>query len=195
MVMATRLLLLLSSTTSAKAQQPRGQQQQQPQQPQHRRYLQEEEEEALPQEPWQLLEDLVPTTLDDGNLRSAVELWTGNFRDQAVARELYGGDIQEWDTSRVTDLSHLFACDDDLVLPEEASTTTPPPRSRSSPFDVNPPIEQWNTERVTSMSGMVRGCARFDRDLSLWNTSRVTDMSFMFHVSWSSSSRSLYVFL
>jgi len=109
------------------------------------------------------------TVLDDSNIRQAVQdILTGNFRDQAVARELYGGPIEDWDTSRVTNMAGLFA-----ELEQE---------NHAESLVLNPPIEYWNVERVTSLAGTFRGLSTFDRDLSGWNVSRVTDLSYAFHV-------------
>ena len=113
------------------------------------------------------------TVLDDTNIHEAVELWAGNFRDQAVARELFGGPLEDWDTSRVTSMAGLFAGLEDTADDTEDDL-----------FVCNPPVGNWNTARVTDMSGMFRGCASFDQNLRNWNTSAVTDMSFLFHVSY-----------
>ena len=143
-----------------------------------------EPEDQLPLVEKEEGDDEVVIVLDNSNIHTAIELWVGNFRDQAVVRELYGGPIEDWDTSRVTDMSHLFSCQEQQQqlhqLREGDRKTT---RSKRMMMDFNPPIGRWNVERVTSMSEMFHSCTSFDQDLGNWNTSSLTDMSFMFHVS------------
>ncbi|MDE0090677.1 MAG: BspA family leucine-rich repeat surface protein, partial [Thaumarchaeota archaeon] len=66
-------------------------------------------------------------------------------------------DISRWDTSSVTDMSHMF-----------------------SNTDFNGNISSWDTSSVTNMSGMFSYTDNFDADISRWDTSSVTDMSHMF---------------
>ena len=42
------------------------------------------------------------------------------------------------------------------------------------------PIATWDVSEITSLSGLFRGHALFNQDISKWNVSRVTDMSSMF---------------
>ncbi|EOF7244712.1 BspA family leucine-rich repeat surface protein [Campylobacter jejuni] len=67
------------------------------------------------------------------------------------------GDI---DTSKITDMSYLFA------------------NSDRTDFSG---IETWNTSNVEDMSHMFEGCKTFNQDLSSWDVRNVEDMSFMFY--------------
>ena len=69
------------------------------------------------------------------------------------------GEIEDWDTSRVTDMSKAF---------------------RTYPH-FNRDISRWDVSRVTNMSGMFFGAEVFDQPLERWDTGRVTDMSYMFY--------------
>ena len=62
------------------------------------------------------------------------------------------------DTSRVTDMSGMFAV--------------------ATSF--NQPIGSWDTSKVTNMSRMFDGAISFNQPIGSWDTSRVTDMSWMF---------------
>ena len=66
--------------------------------------------------------------------------------------------MNDWDVSKVTDMSELFG--DNQYF--------------------NEPIWKWNTSEVTNMSAMFFGASTFDQDISGWNTSNVTDMTSMF---------------
>ena len=66
--------------------------------------------------------------------------------------------IGNWDTSRVTDMSYMFAY--------------------ATSF--NQPIGNWDTSMVTDMRGMFAHAKSFNQPIGNWNTSKVTDMSSMF---------------
>ena len=68
------------------------------------------------------------------------------------------GPIALWDTSEVTDMSHLFL---------EAK-------------NFNGDISRWNTSNVTNMQGMFNYAEEFDANLALWDTTNVRNMSSMF---------------
>lgn len=69
--------------------------------------------------------------------------------------------INSWDTSLITDMSHLF---------EEAS-------------DFNEPLNNWDTSNVTDMSNMFSKATSFNHPLNKWVTSKVTNMREMFALS------------
>ena len=88
-------------------------------------------------------------------LRIAVNLWNDN-KDDCI--EKYGH-ISYWDTSNITDMSHLF---EDMK-------------------DFNQDISRWNTGKVTNMKCMFSGARSFNQDLSNWDTREVINMNNMFH--------------
>ena len=69
------------------------------------------------------------------------------------------GDISNWDTSKVTDMSGTFNNTDSLTSLD---------------------ISSWDTSNVTNMSDMFGGTNLTSLDLSGWDTSQVTNMSDMF---------------
>ena len=70
------------------------------------------------------------------------------------------GEIEQWDTSNITDMSLLFF-------------------NKSNPTII-PDITNWDTSNVTTMDHMFSGALQFNRDISGWNVSKVTNMSYMF---------------
>ena len=87
-------------------------------------------------------------------IREAVKEWC---EDQESTLNKYG-DINEWDTSEVTDMSKLFDCK----------------------FKFNSPIGNWNVSKVTNMKDIFYFAKKFNQSLNNWDVSNVTDMSYMF---------------
>ena len=73
---------------------------------------------------------------------------------------MFNGNISSWDTSKVTDMTGMFA---------------------NTPF--NQDISNWNTSNVTVMSNMFQSATAFNQDIGNWNTSSVTDMGDMFNTA------------
>ncbi len=88
-------------------------------------------------------------------------------------------DFGAWDTSAVTNMSHMFASAGDFNQPIAGWNT-----SQVTNMDwmfhylpkFNQPIGNWDTSEVTSMMHMLHICKKFNQDLSNWDTSKVTDM-------------------
>merc|ERR1711862_255115 len=87
--------------------------------------------------------------IDDSNIHSIVDV---------CLTENGGSGIGEWDVSRVTDMSSLFAGYESF----------------------SEDLSSWNTAEVTDMSRMFIGATHFNSDLSKWDTSNVATMGFMF---------------
>jgi surface protein len=69
------------------------------------------------------------------------------------------GHINDWDVSRVTNMTVLFSHLDDF----------------------NQPLNNWNVSNVTNMSYMFFYCHAFNQPLNHWNVSNVTNMQGMFY--------------
>ena len=74
--------------------------------------------------------------ITDSNIRDAVEAWIGGDTNTY-------GDIKDWDTSNVTDMSQLF--------------------KNKSTFNEN--ISDWNVSNVTTMEEMFSGATAFQQQL------------------------------
>ncbi|XRB09767.1 EF-hand domain-containing protein [Pycnococcus provasolii] len=100
---------------------------------------------------------------DNDELKERVGAWIWN---QKLATILFG-EISEWDTSEVTDMSYLFSRDENPAVEF-----------------FNQDISGWDTSKVTDMRSMFDGATSFNQDISKWNTAEVTDMSNMFYYAW-----------
>ena len=113
-------------------------------------------------------------------LRAAVELWCS---DRMACYSKFGL-MERWDTSRVCDMSSLFA---DLAGFNDASVgdwDVSSVRSMRRMFDgavsFNAPLGKWDVSRVEDMSAMFRNARAFDQPLGGWDVGRVTSMQSMF---------------
>ena len=73
------------------------------------------------------------------------------------AMENIYGPIEDWDTSKITDMSEWFS---------------------NSTFNKN--ISKWNTESVTDMSFMFFNCKYFNQDLWRWDVENLLNVPYMF---------------
>jgi hypothetical protein len=90
------------------------------------------------------------------SLRQAVEFWCSN--DRKVTEYDIFGDISDWDTSLVTDMSGLF----------------------SSKTEFNDDISRWNVENVVTMYRMFYKAGKFNQNINRWKVSSVRNMASMF---------------
>ncbi len=79
--------------------------------------------------------------------------------------------IENWDVSSVTDMSYMFAETDN----EYYNVHYVP-----SPSVFNQPLNNWNVSNVTYMDHMFWRSKAFDQPLDNWNVSNVTSMNAMF---------------
>ena len=90
---------------------------------------------------------------NNAELRTAVR---SIINDRAAAGKF--GDVNEWDTSRVTSMDWIFAA--------------------AATFDQY--VDDWDTSRVASMDKMFDGAAAFHQYVGGWDTSKVTSMDWIF---------------
>lgn len=69
------------------------------------------------------------------------------------------GDINDWNTSEVTDMSFLF----------------------ENEYSFNSPIDKWNVSKVENMQFMFKNCWKFNQPLNNWDVSNVKNMRNMFN--------------
>ena len=93
-------------------------------------------------------------------LREAIGEWCD---DKEAAKRIWG-DIADWDTSQVTDMSYLFNDWDGA------------PIYCSSAADFNEDITKWNTGKVKSLYRTFCFAYAFNQDISSWNTSSITSL-------------------
>ena len=122
------------------------------------------------------------THITQANIEDAVEDWSCSYT-WCNSGDDYGN-IWDWDTSEVTDMSELFfyetAFNDPLNSWDTSSVT-----SMSSMFYYaevfNQALDSWDTSSVTSMSSMFDSASVFNQALDSWDTSSVTSISYMFY--------------
>jgi len=113
-------------------------------------------------------------------LKIAVDDWVENSTTACLR---YGGHISEWDTSRVYNMTSLFAnaVDFDDDISRWNVTNVRDFRfafANASSFRGN--LSSWDTSNVKNMKHMFHGASSFGSDLSSWNTSNVLNFSYMF---------------
>jgi surface protein len=91
--------------------------------------------------------------------------------------------MKDWDVSKITDMSKLFAQRTQFNQPLNnwnVSQVT----NMSFMFwgceNFNQPLDSWDVSKVTDMEGMFVKCKAFNQSLDSWNVSKVTDMTSMF---------------
>lgn len=90
------------------------------------------------------------------NIHHAVKSWV---QDHDETLSLFGP-IDQWDTSRVTDMTRLFSMEREPSL-----------------VNFNANITHWDVSQVTSLRNTFYGNTAMNFDLHRWNVSSVTDMS------------------
>jgi len=101
---------------------------------------------------------LLISPFTNGTLRRAVRDYVaGGARKQRIVDKY--GEISNWDTSRVTDMYHMF----------------------SDAESFNQPLNNWDVSQVEDMQWMFYNARSFNQPLTNWNVSNVDDMSFMFY--------------
>lgn len=96
----------------------------------------------------------------------------GNYDRERGSGPGSPGPLDNWDVSRVTDLSNLFYLQHYReVIYDYRALLSDVSWSR---------ISDWDTSNVTKMKGTFRECSEFDQTLN-WDTHNVDDMSFLFY--------------
>lgn len=93
--------------------------------------------------------------LSSQEIRYLVKAW--NHDKVKVTHKM--GHINTWNTSKITNMSHLFY----------------------NLHNFNEYLDGWDVSNVTNMSHMFAQCSSFNQPLPDWNVSNVTDMSFMLY--------------
>lgn len=87
-------------------------------------------------------------------IRKLVDDWlAGGARRAKVVNDY--GEIGNWDTSNVTDMSHLFG------------------QGVSGANTFNEDISNWDTSKVTNMTEMFYGAPTFNQNISTWDTASI----------------------
>ena len=107
------------------------------------------------------LQDIIKQRIEqEGKEVDLNDIDTSNITDMSeLFKETnFNGNISNWDVSNVTNMSEMFCM--------------------CKKFNSN--ISTWDVSNVTSMNSMFLNCESFNQDISNWNVSNVTDMNYMF---------------
>ena len=101
-------------------------------------------------------------------IKKAVKLWKNNKK--------YTIHISFWDTSNITNMSHLFAGDhyfnDDINF-WDVSNVRYMAYMFNDAKNFNQPLNKWNVKKVCNMEKMFRMALKFNQPLNSWNVSNV----------------------
>lgn len=124
-----------------------------------------------------LIDEILPEVLTDATFRDALIGWFGS--DRAGVTDTYG-DISDWLTYQVTDMSEAFKdkqFNGDISRWVVSSVTDMSSMFENSAF--NSDISGWEVVNVKNMSSMFKD-SPFNQIIDRWNVSNVADMSSMF---------------
>ena len=117
------------------------------------------------------------TSLTNTNIQTAVNAW---IADTSIAE--YGGHINFWDVSNVTDMSNLFeqktTFNEDISSWDVSNVTTMQKMFQSAEI-FNQDIGGWDVSSVTYMGHVFKRALVFNQDIGGWDVSSVTNMQFM----------------
>lgn len=96
----------------------------------------------------------------------------------------FNGDISNWDTSNVKDMSQMFYLNNEFNKPlnswDTSKVTNFSNMFASSPA-FNQSLNDWDTSSATTMQGMFAKAAAFNGNISSWDVSNVTNMQGTFN--------------
>ena len=122
-----------------------------------------------------------PAIPSNDALRAAVKDYLAHG-EKSDAHATYGP-IADWDVSRITDMSRLFAEADDFsadLSRWDVCNVTDMGRMFSYATAFTSDLSKWNVDSVTDMERIFEGATAFTSDLSKWDVGNVTNMSGMF---------------
>ena len=110
---------------------------------------------------------------------------TSNVKDMSwmFYQSKFNGDLSKWDTSNVRNMKRMFYYSEftgDISKWDVSKVTNMECMFNGSQF--NGDISKWDVSSVVDMTAMFMN-SKFNGDLSKWNVSRVKDMRGMFHNS------------
>ena len=116
------------------------------------------------------------------SIRTAVSEWL-NSPDSAKKKY---GDISDWNTSGVTNMSELFHSALEFNEPIgswDVSNVKDMSEMFYCAFSFNQPINDWDVSSVESMNSTFLCARSFNQELNSWNVQSVKDMSGMFYAA------------
>lgn len=130
-----------------------------------------------------LLPNVRPDYLIDQNIQFLVWIYLGTNREAIEFIERIYGRIEDWDVSRVTDMSELFAEKDTFnrdISKWDVSNVLLMQGMFYGAHSFNQPLNSWNVSSVVTMQTMFYGAIKFNQPLDKWDVSNVENMHEMF---------------
>ena len=130
-------------------------------------------------------------TDEDGTPYGVDDWYTGHITDmysyfRNADAYLTSGDlpdITEWDTSRVTNMSHMFVYFDDFnqdINDWDVGNVQTMEKMFVNALNFNQDLNKWDTSGVENMEGMFFGAESFNGEIGNWNVEKVTNMASLF---------------
>ena len=119
---------------------------------------------------------------NDNKVKATNADWSNVF----ILSRLHQANLEELDTSTVTNMSYMFDESVDLTNLDVSNWNTSNVTNMSRMFSItlnlkSLDLSKWDTGKVTDMSGMFSSASSLTSlDVSKWDTGKVTDMSGMF---------------
>lgn len=117
-----------------------------------------------------------PKGLDTSNVTSISFMF-------AFQEEISDLNLNDWDTSNITDMSGVFyGCYKvkPIVTNWNTSKVTRMAGMFLQAYEAEPDVSKWDTSKVESMQGMFSNAKSAKPDVSKWDTSKLVDIAFMF---------------
>ena len=117
--------------------------------------------------------------------QSTIPLDTSNVVNMRAmfAGTKFNQDISSWNTSKVTDMSHMFSGATAFNQPLNNWDVSNVVNMRAMfrvAYNFNQPLNNWNVSNVTNMAEMFQRARGFNQNINNWDTSKVENMSWMF---------------
>jgi surface protein len=123
----------------------------------------------------------IQTPINNENIKKYVEYYIKN--KNRLPWDLKDKQIGDWDVSRVTDMSELFADRENFNEPLndwDVSNVTNMKKMFYGCYTFNQSLNKWDVSKVHDMAKMFYGCYTFNQSLNKWDVSKVHDMAKMF---------------
>ena len=127
------------------------------------------------------------------NSKSKINHYNYKPKDKWELRELVdklinergkNADLNDIDTSRITDMSYLFNGDPfhigNIDISNWNVSNVENMNNMFAGSDFNQDISKWNVSNVEDMFCMFYGCENFNQNLEKWNINKNADIQFMF---------------